>query len=141
MGLAGHRCVYTIAAVAEYRWILRERVRFRDFDAMGHVNNAVYSTYLEEARIGILGSLDPFILARVEIDFRSELKHGELKHGEEVEVRTRCSHLGTKSFELEHQIWAADTLVAEAKSVLVGYDYSQRASVPLTEELRRTLAA
>jgi acyl-CoA thioesterase FadM len=42
---------------------------------------------------------------------------------------------------LEHQIWAADTLLAEAKSVLVGYDYTERASVPLTEELRRTLAA
>jgi acyl-CoA thioester hydrolase len=101
---------------------------------MGHVNNAVYSTYLEQARIGILGGLDPFILARVEIDFRAALGAGD-----EVEVHSRCSKVGTKSFELDHQIWSADRLVAEAKSVLVGYDYEVGASVPLTEDLRRTL--
>src|SRR3954470_16383013 len=56
---------------------------------MGHVNNAVYSTYLEQARIGILGDLEPFILARVEIDFRAELRAGE-----QVEVRSRCARVG-----------------------------------------------
>ena len=120
----------------EFTWIQRERVRFRDCDAMGHVNNAVYSTYLEQARIGILDGLEPFILARVEIDFRAELRAGE-----DVEVRSRCSHVGTKSFELEHQIWTDDRLVADAKSVLVGYDYTVGTSVPLTENQRRRLAA
>jgi acyl-CoA thioester hydrolase len=118
-----------------YPWTRRESVRFRDCDAMGHVNNAVYSTYLEQARIGILGGLEPFILARVEIDFRAELHAGE-----EVEVRSRCPRVGTKSFDLDHQIWAGDRLVAEAKSVLVGYDYTAGASVPLTENQRRRLA-
>ena len=132
--LAGHHPVYTIAAVTAYPWIRREQVRFRDVDAMGHVNNSVYSTYLEQARIGILGGLEPFILARVEIDFRAELRAGA-----EVEVRSRCSHVGTKSFELQHEIWSADRLVAEAKSVLVGYDYARNESVPLTDDLRRTL--
>jgi acyl-CoA thioester hydrolase len=117
-----------------YPWIQREHVRFRDVDAMGHVNNAVYSTYLEQARIGILGGLEPFILARVEIDFRAELKEGA-----EVEVRSRCSHVGTKSFELHHEIWSADRLVAEAKSVLVGYDYERNESVPISDDLRRSL--
>ena len=120
----------------EFPWIEGERVRFRDCDAMGHVNNAVYSTYLEQARIAILGGLEPYILARVEIDFRAELRAGE-----DVEVRSRCSHIGTKSFELEHQIWTADRLVADAKSVLVGYDYTVGTSVPLTENQRRRLAA
>ncbi len=118
-----------------FPWIERERVRFRDCDPMGHVNNAVYSTYLEQARIGILGDLEPFILARVEIDFRAELRAGE-----RVEVRSRCSRVGTKSFELEHQLWAGDRLVADAKSVLVGYDYEAGASVPLTDNQRRRLA-
>jgi acyl-CoA thioester hydrolase len=116
-------------------WTQREHVRFRDCDAMGHVNNAVYSTYLEQARIGILGGLEPFILARVEIDFRAELRAGE-----QVEVRSRCSRVGTKSFDLEHQIWAGNRLVADAKSVLVGYDYTSGASVPLTENQRRRLS-
>jgi acyl-CoA thioester hydrolase len=101
---------------------------------MGHVNNAVYSTYLEQARIGILGDLEPFILARVEIDFKAELRSGG-----DVEVRSRCSRIGTRSFELEHQIWSGERLVADAKSVLVGYDYEAGTSVPLTANQRRRL--
>jgi acyl-CoA thioester hydrolase len=113
----------------------RERVRFRDCDAMGHANNAVYSTYLEEARIGVLGGLAEFILARVEIDFRSELRAGE-----DVEIRSRCSRVGTKSFDLEHVVLAGDgRVVAEAKSVLVAYDYGLSESVAVTEAMRRRL--
>ena len=120
----------------EYPFIHEERVRFRDCDPMGHVNNAVYSTYLEQARIGVLGGLDPFILARVEIDFRAELRAGE-----EVEVASRCSRVGTKSFDLEHVIRADGRVVAEAKSVLVGYDYEAGQSVPITDTTKRRLAA
>jgi acyl-CoA thioester hydrolase len=122
--------------VAEHPYVHRDTVRFRDCDAMGHVNNAVYSTYLEEARIGVLGDLIDFILARVEIDFRSELRAAE-----EVEVRTRCSRVGRKSFDLEHVITADGRVVAEAKSVLVSYDYERGESVPVPEELRRRLAS
>jgi acyl-CoA thioester hydrolase len=120
----------------QYPFVHRERVRFRDCDAMGHVNNAVFSTYLEEARIGVLGGLTPFILARVEIDFRSQLRAGD-----EIEVGTRCSRIGTKSFELEHQIRADGRVVADARSVLVGYDYEDEQTVALPEEIRRRLSA
>ena len=120
----------------EYPWTHREHVRFSDCDPMGHVNNAAYSTYLEQARIGVLGGLQPFILARVEIDFRAELRSGET-----IEVRTRCPRVGTKSFDLEHQIWTGDRLAAEAKSVLVGYDYGTGTTVRLSDDLRRKLAA
>jgi acyl-CoA thioester hydrolase len=122
--------------VADFSHVHRERVRFRDCDAMGHVNNAVYSTYLEEARIGVLGGLGDFILARVEIDFRSELRAGE-----EVEVRTRCPRVGTKSFDLEHEIRAGGRVVAEARSVLVSYDYDTSSSVPVPDELRAQLTS
>ena len=111
-----------------------ERVRFRDCDAMWHVNNAVYSTYLEEARIGVLGGLSEFILARMEIDFRAELRAGE-----EVEIGTRCSRIGTKSFELEHELRAGERVVAGARSVLVAYDYARGESVPVPDELRARL--
>ena len=121
--------------MADFPHVHRERVRFRDCDAMGHVNNAVYSTYLEESRIGVLGDLIDFILARVEIDFRSELRMGE-----EVEVGTRCSRIGTKSFDLEHVISASGgRVVVEAKSVLVAYDYALGESVPVSEKLRDRL--
>ena len=114
----------------------RERVRFRDCDAMGHVNNAVFSTYLEEARIDVLGGLRPFILARVEIDFRSQLRAGE-----EIEIGTRCSRVGTKSFDLEHQIRADGRVVADARSVLVAYDYATATSVEIPSEWKERLAA
>jgi acyl-CoA thioester hydrolase len=120
--------------MAKFPHVRTERVRFRDCDLMGHVNNAVYSTYLEEARIEVLGGLSDFILARVEIDFRSEVRAGE-----EVEVRTRCSRVGTKSFELEHEIHANGRLAAEGRSVLVGYDYERGQSVALSDEIRTRL--
>jgi len=123
--------------VGDFPYVHRDRVRFRDCDAMGHVNNAVYSTYLEESRIGVLGDLIAFILARVEIDFRSELRMGE-----DVEVHTRCSRIGTKSFDLEHVIsTSSGRVVAEAKSVLVSYDYERSVSVPVPDELRERLQA
>jgi len=121
--------------VAGFPHVRRERVRFRDCDAMGHVNNAVFSTYLEEARIDVLGGLRDFILARVEIDFRSELHAGE-----EIEVGTRAGHLGTKSFELEHEIRTDGRVVAEAKSVLVAYDYDRAESVPMSDDMRARLS-
>lgn len=120
--------------VSEFPFVWRERVRFRDCDAMGHVNNAVYSTYLEQARIGVLGGLAEFILARVEIDFRAELRAGE-----EVEIRTRCARVGTKSFDLEHELRADGRVVAEARSVLVAYDYDTGRSVPLPDAVRARL--
>jgi acyl-CoA thioester hydrolase len=122
--------------VTAFPFVHRERVRFNDCDPMGHVNNATFSTYLEQARIGVLGGLEAFILARVEIDFRSELRFGE-----DVEVRSRCSRLGAKSVHLQHEVRAGDgRLVAEALSVLVTYDYERGESVPLGDELRTRLA-
>jgi acyl-CoA thioester hydrolase len=120
--------------VTEFPFEHRERVRFSDRDALGHVNNAVYSTYLEEARIGVLGDLGAFILARVEIDFRSELRDAR-----EVLVRSRLDRVGTKSFDLRHEVVADGHLVAEAKSVLVAYDYVRGESVGIPEELRKRL--
>jgi acyl-CoA thioester hydrolase len=122
--------------VSEFPFVHRERVRFRDCDPMGHVNNAVYSTYLEQARIGVLGGLAAFILARVEIDFRAELRAGE-----EIEVRTRCGRVGTKSFDLEHELRAGGRLVAEARSVLVAFDYELGRSVELPRDVTERLRA
>ena len=51
-------------------------------------------------------------------------------------MRTRCSRIGTKSLDLEHEIHANGRLAAQAKSVLVGYDYDAGASVPLSDEIR-----
>jgi acyl-CoA thioester hydrolase len=120
-------------------FVHREVVRFRDCDPMGHVNNAVFSTYLEQARLAWFGSdeempLTDVILARTEIDFRSPVTVGET-----VEVSVRPTRLGTKSFELAYELHAGGRLVAEAKSVLVGYDYGLARSTEIPERWRRRL--
>ena len=120
-----------------------ETVRFSDLDGFGHVNNAVFSMYLEQARLAWFGRyggdepmpLQDVILARTEIDFRSPVVFGET-----VAVGVRPARLGTKSFEFEFELRAGDRLVAEAKSVLVGYDYSSGRSVEVPERWRRRLS-
>ena len=98
-------------------------VRFRDLDALGHVNNAVYLTYLESARIAYwmhvtrrsgLDALD-MILARVEIDYRAPAPIGEFLLLEaSVEPAGERKLHGRASARRED-----GTLVAEAKAVLV----------------------
>jgi acyl-CoA thioester hydrolase len=120
------------------------RPRFRDTDAMGHINNAVYVTYLEVARqeywTRVCDNPDykrvPFILAHVSIDFRSEALVSDV-----IVVGIRCDHVGTKSFRFRYEIWekATERLVAEGESVQVCYDYASKSTVPMPDDLRRAV--
>jgi acyl-CoA thioester hydrolase len=127
-------------AVEGFDFVHPETVRFRDLDSLGHVNNAVFLTYLEEARIAYLVPLgaeaSDMILARVEIDFRAPLRMGD-----ELEIGVRPARVGTKSFDLEYEVHSGGTLAAEAKTVLVSYDYATRRPVELPESWREALAA
>jgi acyl-CoA thioester hydrolase len=125
-----------------YPFVYRDTVRFRDLDGMGHVNNAVFLTYMESARIAYLSALGAgdnpqhsLILARAEVDFRSPIAFGE-----DVEVGVRPSRIGTKSFELEYEVRADGRVAAEGKSVLVGYDYEAGASTEIPAAWREWLA-
>jgi acyl-CoA thioester hydrolase len=119
-------------------------VRFRDCDPMGHVNNAVYLTYLEAARFawwrsafGPSGLRDHgFIVARVEIDYRRPALPGD-----HLIVRLRVDAMGRSSFTVAYEILNTRTreLVAEARSVQVAYDYATGRPVPLSDELRARL--
>jgi acyl-CoA thioester hydrolase len=119
------------------------QVRFRDIDAFGHVNNAVFFSYVELARIRYL--LDvlqpgepiqrlPLILARVELDFRSPIAFGE-----EVVVETRVSRVGRTSFAMTHRMAAGPQgrLVGEVQTVLVTYDYETERPIPVPDDWRR----
>jgi len=121
-------------------FVHRESVRFRDLDSLGHVNNAVYATYLEQARIAFLepiGATQPdMILARLEIDFRAQVGLGD-----DVEVEVRPAGVGTKSFSLHYTVRVGECIVAEAKSVLVAYDYAKERSVEVPARWREALAA
>ena len=125
-------------------FVHRETVRFRDLDPMGHVNNAVFLTYVESARVAFLKHLGAaptleamgIIVARVEIDFRAPVRLGD-----EVEVTAHVTRFGDKSFDLAHELRVDGNVVAEARTVLVTYDYSKREPMPIPDEWRRKLAA
>ncbi len=121
-------------------FVHRETVRFRDLDSLGHMNNAVYATFLEQARIALLAPLGAqvtnMILARLEIDFRAQVSLGD-----EVEIEVTPGRVGTKSFELAYAMRVRGTVVAEAKTVLVAYDYGRAQSVEVPDEWKERLAA
>jgi acyl-CoA thioester hydrolase len=121
-------------------FVHRETVRFRDLDSLGHMNNAVYATFVEQARIAFLSpqgaDVENMILARLEIDFRSPVELGDT-----VEIAVTPTRVGTKSFDLAYELRAGDRVVAEAKTVLVAYDYSQARSVELPPEWKERFAA
>ena len=121
-------------------FVHRETVRFRDLDSIGHMNNAVYATFVEQARIAFLApqgaAVENMILARLEIDFRSPVELGET-----VEITVTPTRVGTKSFDLDYELRAGDRLVAEARTVLVAYDYEQARSVELPPQWKERLAA
>jgi acyl-CoA thioester hydrolase len=123
----------------------RLQVRFRDCDALGHVNNAVYLTYLEQARfnhwraIGIAGTngerVPGVILARVEIDYRRPATYGDV-----LEIRLGVAAIGRTSFTYEYEILdEQQRLVACARTVLVRYDYATSKPVPIPDELKQIL--
>ena len=116
--------------------------RFADGDIMGHVNNAKYVTYLEEARINyareVLGwrggsNALGMILARTEIDYRLPLHIGDT-----VNVYVRCSRIGGKSFDLSYAIVMNESNqpVATAVTTMVAFDYGQGISVPVVDDWR-----
>jgi acyl-CoA thioester hydrolase len=121
-------------------FVHQETVRFRDLDALGHLNNAVYATFLEQARLAFLepqgARVKSMILARLEIDFRSPVELGET-----VEITVTPARVGSKSFDLEYVLTVGDRAVAEAKTVLVAYDYENAQSMEIPKEWKERLAA
>ncbi len=116
-------------------------VRFRDLDAMGHVNNAVYLTYFEEGRVayfkaategkGIKPEAFSFVVAEVKC-----LYHSPAFLSEKLVVGTRAADVGNKSFKFEYRIEEVKTgrLVASGYSVQVSYDYTNHRPVPLPSD-------
>ncbi len=121
------------------------QVRFRDTDAFGHVNNAVFFSYAELARvrylIDVLEPDEPFermplILARVECDFRSPILFGQ-----EVGVETRVERIGRSSIAMRHRMTATPDarVVADVDSVLVTYDDAAARPMPVPEDWRERI--
>ena len=130
-------------------------VRLSDTDAMGHVNNARYLTYVEIARvayyervtgnplpIGAHGAEEGMILAEIRMTYRSTSFYGET-----LTVETRVERIGRSSFGMVHRITAPVSrygparLVAVADSTLVAYDYTEECPIPIPDEWRAAMEA
>jgi acyl-CoA thioester hydrolase len=121
----------------------RIEVRFRDCDPLGHANNAVYLTYLEQARLFYwrslwgfgserAGSVPGVIMARAEIDYRRPAQCGQT-----LEVRISLAAIGNSSFTYDYEVVdEAGRVVAAARTVQVMYDYAAAKPVPIPAEIR-----
>lgn len=122
---------------------IETRPRFRDTDMLGHVNNAVYLTYLEIARSEWFMEMDhsretfTFILARMEIDYIKPILLGT-----DIVVRMWVPSIGNKSWVFNYEITSKDKKIvfAKASSVQVFYNYVEHRSEELPDDVRTELA-
>jgi acyl-CoA thioester hydrolase len=135
------------ARMSGYRFFHTMEVRYGDLDPQGHVNNAKYLTYFEQARVGYLTQLGLFsrdqsfseigvIIADIHIQF-----HAPLYWGTAINVGVRTSRIGDKSITVEQCVQAveAERLFADGTVVLVAYDYSQHATIAVPAQWRQTI--
>lgn len=123
---------------------VRIHVRFRDVDVLGHVNNAVYFTYMETARteywMRTFGVEDlkglSFIVAHAECDFKIAARYGD-----ELEVTIRTTSVRNSSFDWEYEMRRLPNLelIATGKTIQVYYDYKTEKSAPVPLEVRKKL--
>jgi acyl-CoA thioester hydrolase len=135
-----------ISCMIDYRFYHLIEVRYGDLDPQGHVNNAKFLTYMEQARVFYLKALKLWeggsfadmgiILADVQITFRKAIQFGD-----QVRVGVRITRLGNKSMTSEYRIEDAREAseYASGSSVLVAYDYRNHRSVAIPEEWRRAI--
>ena len=127
----------TVPQRADYPHRVRDIIRYADLDPQGHVNNAVFSTYLESGRVAMFRDPDlgigvpntTFVLVRQEIDFLRELRWPG-----DVEVGTALAHMGRTSVTLAQAIFHGETCAAAGRATLVMLDTTTRRPRPLAPE-------
>lgn len=123
------------------------KVRFSDLDALRHVNNAAYLSFLEEARIAYFNDVFEVpkdslnfgvIIARIEIDYITPILLGD-----ELEILTRVTKIGNKSTDVDHLIIIKrenkSIQAAAAVTKLVSFDYHNQKSVPVPESIKEKI--
>ncbi len=130
-------------AITDFPLRATDKLRYGDTDRQGHINNAVFSTFLETGRVELIYDrarrlVEPgtaFVIARLEMDFRAEL----LWPGE-VEIGTRIASIGRSSVRLEQAIFQGERCVASGITVMVQMDEATRKARPFSETVRERLA-
>jgi acyl-CoA thioester hydrolase len=115
------------------------QIRFGDTDMFGHVNNAAFASYAELGRLRFLDELGyppgGLILARIELDFRQQLRFGDA-----AELETVVGRIGTTSLTLAQRLVSGDRVACDIGSVVVFFDYERNSAIPVPETLRPVLA-
>jgi acyl-CoA thioester hydrolase len=122
-------------------------VRYGDLDPQGHVNNAKYFTFMEQARISYVRHLglwhgDSFLnIGMIMADAQATFK-APILWGQSIRVGMRIGHLGTKSMHSFYRIEDAQSgqNFADGSSVLVAYDYEAERTIPVPDEWRRVIS-
>jgi acyl-CoA thioester hydrolase len=116
------------------RYQSKQYVRWDDLDAFGHVNNAVYLTYAQEARFAWSGILE-MVVARAEVDFIAPIYDGDTF----LDIELWVSAIGNSSFTMTYEIKLKGELVARVKTVQVTVDMESKKSRPIDDEQRAFL--
>lgn len=122
--------------------IYKIQPRFSDTDALGHISNTAFPVWFEEGRTPLFEIYHPtlelktwpLIIARIELDILAQTYWGE-----EVEIRTYISKLGTSSCEVTQEAWQKGKMVAKGKAVMIYFDYENEKSMPIPDEVRQAL--
>jgi len=120
----------------------RDTLRYADTDRQGHINNAVFATFLESGRVAFLydptAPLAPpgceFVIARLAIDFRAELRWPGA-----VDIGSVILSVGRSSITVGQGLFNGDDCAATAESVIVLTDATTRRSTPVSDALRQRL--
>jgi acyl-CoA thioester hydrolase len=132
-----------ITKISYYAHCTKESVRYNDTDRQGHVNNAVFVTFLEAGRVSLLynpkeRALTPeatsFVLANLVLNFRAEILWPS-----EVRIGTTVSRMGNSSVTFSLALFVGDNCVATAQTVLVLVDDATRKSRSLPDQMRQEL--
>lgn len=124
-------------------------VRYGDLDPQGHLNNANFLTYIEQARVHYIINLGLFDQAHSFLDFGFILADAHVKFlspvlfGMDVRVDVQVTRLGNKSLNMAYRMrdGATGIELATATTVLVAYDYHKQASMPLPNDWREKISA
>lgn len=134
----------------EYKHKVEHSVRYDDLDTYHHVNNKVFLSYIEDARVQYFDGLVPelhssqattgIVIARSEINYLHSIHYGD-----RVQVYTKCHRIGTKSLEFHSIIITqkknTDILCAESQSIMVSIDLATGKSIPHVPELCQAIKA
>jgi acyl-CoA thioester hydrolase len=116
------------------RFTNKQYVRWGDLDAFGHVNNATYLVFAQEARYAWSKMLE-MVVARAEVDFIAPIYTGDIY----LDVEIWVNKIGTSSFCVTYEMKNGDELVAVVKTVQVTVSMDTKKSRPLNDAEREFL--